>query len=59
MPGILPVLLILRRRRALNKYFTRTAASASKETMYCRHTVQLPFDIVLADLEKTLLVNQN
>jgi uncharacterized protein len=41
-----------------NKYY-ENGSFASKETMYCRHTVQLPFDIVLADLEKTLSIGQN
>ncbi len=41
-----------------NKYY-ENGSFASKETMYCRHTVQLPFDIVLADLENTLLIGQN
>jgi len=41
-----------------NKYY-ENGSFASKETMYCRHTVQLPFDIVLADLEKTLLIAHN
>ncbi len=41
-----------------NKYY-ENGSFASKETMYCRHTVQLPFDIVLADLEKTLLIDHN
>ncbi len=41
-----------------NKYY-ENGSFASKETMYCRHTVQLPFDIVLADLEKTLFATQN
>lgn len=41
-----------------NKYY-ENGSFASKETMYCRHTVQLPFDIVLADLEKTLLISHN
>jgi uncharacterized protein len=36
-----------------NKYY-ENGSFASGETMYCRHAVQLPFDIVLADLEKTL-----
>jgi uncharacterized protein len=40
-----------------NKYY-ENGSFASMETMYCRHTVQLPFDIVLADLEKTLLITQ-
>lgn len=38
-----------------NKYY-ENGSFASGETMYCRHTVQLPFDIVLADLEKTLAI---
>jgi uncharacterized protein len=41
-----------------NKYY-ENGSFASGETMYCRHTVQLPFDIVLADLEKTLAIGQN
>jgi uncharacterized protein len=41
-----------------NKYY-ENGSFASKETMYCRHTIQLPFDIVLADLEKTLLIAHN
>jgi uncharacterized protein len=41
-----------------NKYY-ENGSFASMETMYCRHTVQLPFDIVLADLEKTLLISHN
>jgi uncharacterized protein len=38
-----------------NKYY-ENGSFASGETMYCRHTVQLPFDIVLSDLEKTLSI---
>ncbi len=41
-----------------NKYY-ENGTFASTETMYCRHTVQLPFDIVLEDLEKTLLIDSN
>jgi uncharacterized protein len=41
-----------------NKYY-ENGSFASKETMYCRHTIQLPFDIVLADLEKTLEIVHN
>src|SRR6202044_10236 len=36
-----------------NKLF-ENGTFASTETMYCRHTVQLPLDIVLADLEAEL-----
>lgn len=36
-----------------NKYF-ENGTFASAETMYCRHTIQAPIDIVLADLEDSL-----
>ncbi|HEX8146926.1 MAG TPA: cyclophane-forming radical SAM/SPASM peptide maturase GrrM/OscB [Pyrinomonadaceae bacterium] len=36
-----------------NKYF-ENGTFASAETMYCRHTIQAPIDIVLADLEDAL-----
>jgi uncharacterized protein len=36
-----------------NKFY-ENGSFASKDTMYCQHTVKLPFDIVLADLEKTI-----
>lgn len=36
-----------------NKYF-ENGTFASAETMYCRHTIQAPLDIVLADLEDSL-----
>lgn len=37
----------------VNKYF-ENGSFASAETMYCRHTIQTPIDIVLADLEASL-----
>ncbi|HLL75446.1 MAG TPA: cyclophane-forming radical SAM/SPASM peptide maturase GrrM/OscB [Pyrinomonadaceae bacterium] len=40
-----------------NKYF-ENGSFASAETMYCRHTIQAPIDIVLADLEASLGVNR-
>jgi uncharacterized protein len=36
-----------------NKYF-ENGSFASAETMYCRTTIQMPIDIVLADMEKGL-----
>ena len=36
-----------------NKYF-ENGSLASTETMYCRTTIQMPIDIVLADLEKSV-----
>jgi uncharacterized protein len=38
-----------------NKYF-ENGTFASTETMYCRHTIQLPIDIVLGDLESNLRI---
>lgn len=39
-----------------NKYF-ENRTFASTETMYCRTTIQMPLDIVLSDLERTLKIN--
>ena len=39
-----------------NKYF-ENGSFVSTETMYCRTTIQMPIDIVLADLEKRLRVS--
>jgi uncharacterized protein len=39
-----------------NKYF-ENGTFASTETMYCRYTVKMPIDIVLADLEEALDIN--
>lgn len=36
-----------------NKYF-ENGTFASSETMYCRYTIKMPIDIVLADLEEAL-----
>lgn len=37
-----------------NKYY-ENGSFASTQTMYCRYSVQMPLDIVLADMETTLL----
>ena len=39
-----------------NKYF-ENGSFASTETMFCRYTIKLPLDIVLADLEESLSIN--
>jgi len=39
-----------------NKYY-ENGSFASTETMYCRYTIKLPVDIVLADLEVALDIN--
>jgi uncharacterized protein len=39
-----------------NKLF-ENGSFASTETMYCRYTIKIPFDIVLKDLEKSLGLN--
>jgi uncharacterized protein len=38
-----------------NKYY-ENGSFASAETMFCRYSVKLPFDIVLNDLETSLSV---
>jgi uncharacterized protein len=40
-----------------NKYY-ENGTFASTETMYCRYTIKMPVDIVLADLEEALAINQ-
>jgi uncharacterized protein len=40
-----------------NKYFEK-GSFASTETMYCRTTIQMPLDIVLADLESRLVARK-
>ena len=40
-----------------NKFF-ENGSFASTTTMYCRHTIQLPIDIVLADLEASLVLGE-
>jgi uncharacterized protein len=39
-----------------NKYF-ENGTFASTETMYCRYTIKMPIDIVLAELEEVLDIN--
>jgi uncharacterized protein len=39
-----------------NKYY-ENSSFASAETMFCRYTIKLPIDIVLADLEESLGIN--
>jgi uncharacterized protein len=41
-----------------NKYF-ENGTFASTETMYCRYTIKMPIDIVLADLENSLNIDRN
>jgi uncharacterized protein len=41
-----------------NKFYENGAFS-STETMYCRHTIQLPVEIVLSDLEQQLGLNHS
>jgi uncharacterized protein len=41
-----------------NKFYENGAFS-SAETMYCRHTIQLPVEIVLSDLEQQLGLNHS
>jgi uncharacterized protein len=41
-----------------NKYF-ENGTFASTETMYCRYTIKMPIDIVLADLENALNIDRN
>jgi uncharacterized protein len=40
-----------------NKYY-ENGSFATAETMFCRYTIKLPLDIVLADLEETLNATQ-
>jgi uncharacterized protein len=41
-----------------NKYY-ENGTFASAETMYCRYTLKMPVDIVLADLEEALGINRS
>lgn len=39
-----------------NKYY-ENGSFASTQTLYCRYSVQMPLDIVLADIERTLNIS--
>jgi len=51
MPGFVRILWVLRGRRPANKYYENGSLSTA-ETVFCRHSIQLPLDLVLSDLER-------